>query len=224
VIFEFGDFELDERMFELRRSGRHVGVQPKALRLILYLVENRSRAVSTKELFQVLWPAQTVGHTSLTKAVRRARVALDDNGSSPAAVRTVRGRGYRFALAVRQHADGTSGLPAPGEGAPQGAGAPLSSLSSDCRAVLVAAAVLGFEFSFGNLRAVAPTSDDRLMSLLVEATERGLLRPCPDANGRYAFSRWDLRDTLCELLPARELQGIHQRIGTVLERSVDGEH
>jgi DNA-binding winged helix-turn-helix (wHTH) protein/tetratricopeptide (TPR) repeat protein len=102
MIFEFGDFELDDSLFELRRRGRRVSAQPKVLKLLLCLVRHRDRAVGKEELIRLLWPAESVGETSLTRAVRGARLALGESGESQRAIKTVRGVGYRFALAARE--------------------------------------------------------------------------------------------------------------------------
>jgi DNA-binding winged helix-turn-helix (wHTH) protein len=97
MVFAIDVFEVDEALFELRRAGSRVDVQPKALQLICHLVRNRERVLATGELFEVLCPDQTVGPTSLPRAVREARLAVDDSGASQSTVRTARGRGYRFA-------------------------------------------------------------------------------------------------------------------------------
>jgi len=44
----FGEFELDIDAFELRRGGRPVGVQPKVLDVLFYLVRNRERVVTRR--------------------------------------------------------------------------------------------------------------------------------------------------------------------------------
>jgi DNA-binding winged helix-turn-helix (wHTH) protein len=102
MVFEFGEFELDEGCFELRRRGQVVPCQPKVLRLLLCLVKYRDRVVETHELLEALWPRQVVGSTSLPKAVRLARRSLGDSSESQAVVRTVRARGYRFVAPVRE--------------------------------------------------------------------------------------------------------------------------
>jgi DNA-binding winged helix-turn-helix (wHTH) protein len=100
VIFEFDDFEIDGAMFELRSRGRRLEIQPKAFELLLLLVQNRTRMVATEELFANLWPSETVGHTSLAKAVHGARRALLKGGLRYKAIQTVWGRGYHFAAPV----------------------------------------------------------------------------------------------------------------------------
>jgi DNA-binding winged helix-turn-helix (wHTH) protein/tetratricopeptide (TPR) repeat protein len=102
MVFEFDDFELNEPLFELRRRGLRASVQPKVLKLLLCLVRHRDRVVGKEELIRLLWPTESVGETSLTRAVRGARIALGDSGESQRAIKTVRGRGYRFALSAHE--------------------------------------------------------------------------------------------------------------------------
>jgi DNA-binding winged helix-turn-helix (wHTH) protein len=104
VIYSFLDYELDEGRFELRRAGVPVPIQPKALRLLAYLVRNRTRAVTAAELIEVLWPDTKVTGNSVARALKVARLALDDRRRAPRLIATVPRRGYRFAGAVRESA------------------------------------------------------------------------------------------------------------------------
>lgn len=96
VIYKFGDFELDEERFELRRAGSAVAVQPKVLRMLLLLVRERHRSVSEAELMSALWPDETVSVASIKRAVMGARAAVDDRSQD--CIRTVRKHGYQFVL------------------------------------------------------------------------------------------------------------------------------
>jgi DNA-binding winged helix-turn-helix (wHTH) protein/tetratricopeptide (TPR) repeat protein len=109
-LFVFGDFELDEARFELRRAGQRVHLQPKVLKLLLYLVAHRNRTLPTTELLLTLWPGEHVGNASIKRAVRAARVALGESGAGPSAIRSVRGHGYEFALPVREQRTQADGV------------------------------------------------------------------------------------------------------------------
>jgi DNA-binding winged helix-turn-helix (wHTH) protein len=100
LIFTVGNFVLDESRFELRHGPERLAVQPKVLRLLLYLVAQRDRPVSSDELLQVLWPGEHVTLASVKRAIRGARRALGDTGDSQSSIRTVRGRGYELVLPV----------------------------------------------------------------------------------------------------------------------------
>lgn len=96
----FEDFELDSSRFELRRRGTRVSLQPKVLRLLLYLVEHRQRSVSNQELLKELWPGAAVTPASIRRAVAGARRALGERGGCASSIQTVRDYGYRFLLEV----------------------------------------------------------------------------------------------------------------------------
>ncbi len=101
MVYAFGEHELDEERFELRRGRQRVELQPKALQLLFYLVRNRERAVSKREILDAVWPDAVVTDGSLARAVSLARVAIGDRGREPAKIVTVPRRGYRFEAAVR---------------------------------------------------------------------------------------------------------------------------
>lgn len=98
--YTFEDFELDGRLFELRRRGARVPIEPKVFDLLSYVVAHRDRVIPKDELFAQLWPDQFVTDSALTYCIRAARKALGDNGSHQHFIQTVHGRGYRFVGAV----------------------------------------------------------------------------------------------------------------------------
>ena len=56
MTYRFDEFEVDDRQFRLREGGAPVQVEPKALRLLLCLIENRDRLVRKQELLDKVWP------------------------------------------------------------------------------------------------------------------------------------------------------------------------
>jgi DNA-binding winged helix-turn-helix (wHTH) protein len=93
--FAFGDCTLDEELFELRRNGERVSVQPKVLRALLLLVRNRPRTLPQSELVEALWPGVHVSDDSLFRTVHEARRVIGDEAHE--IIVTVRGMGFRFA-------------------------------------------------------------------------------------------------------------------------------
>ncbi len=122
MIFAFGDFELDLRLFELRHGKSAVAVQPKVLDVLAYLVRNRDRVVSKQDLLTNVWPREVVSETALTHAVMEARRAVRDDGAKQRQILTVRRRGYRFIGKVleRDEAQAAPPLPAAAPGATGG--------------------------------------------------------------------------------------------------------
>jgi len=100
-VYVFDDFELDLAFLELRKAGERVEVQPKALHLLIELIEQRERVVSNEELLISLWPETAVSGGSIRRAVRCARQALGERADSQSSIRTVRGHGYQFVREVQ---------------------------------------------------------------------------------------------------------------------------
>ena len=96
MLYRFGSYSLDLGRFELARDGQVVPVEPQAVKLIAYLIENRDRTVSRDQLQHHLWGATVVSDNALSVCVRTARKAIGDNGRRQDMIRTVPRVGYRF--------------------------------------------------------------------------------------------------------------------------------
>jgi DNA-binding winged helix-turn-helix (wHTH) protein len=101
VVYRFGPFEVDDRLFELRRDGVVVPLQRRAFDLLHHLLERRGVVVSKEELRAQVWAGAAVTEVSFTRAVMAVRSALGDTAETPRFVHTVRGRGYRFVPDVK---------------------------------------------------------------------------------------------------------------------------
>lgn len=113
MIYRFGDFELDERVFELRRAGHPVDIEPKVFDVLGYLLRHRDRVVPKDELFAQLWPGEFVSDSALTSCIKAVRRAVHDDGASQKVIRTFYGRGYRFIASVSVLADQAKDTGAP---------------------------------------------------------------------------------------------------------------
>src|SRR5579871_3267501 len=98
MIYAFDHYELDEELFELRRGGARVAVQPRVLNLLFLLVRDRDRAISRTELLARNWSGMVVTQASLTRAIVQLRRAIGD--ADQTAILTVRTHGFRFAREV----------------------------------------------------------------------------------------------------------------------------
>ncbi|MBW3565531.1 MAG: FHA domain-containing protein [Acidobacteria bacterium] len=92
----FDVFTLDGGTRELLRRGALVGITPKALALLEYLVRERPRAVSKREILERIWPDVIVEEQNVKNLVREIRAALADDATNPRFIRTVFGHGYAF--------------------------------------------------------------------------------------------------------------------------------
>lgn len=109
-IWRFGDCEVDEGLFELRRAGRRVPMEPKVFDVLCFLIRHRERVLSKDELLDALWPGESVSESVLPRCVAAARRAVGDDRARQAFVKTVHGRGYRFVADVESPADAPAPL------------------------------------------------------------------------------------------------------------------
>ncbi len=101
-IIRFEDYELDPAAFELRRAGRVVRLERIPLQLLLYLAKCRERVVTREEILEAIWGKDVFvdADNSINTAVRKIRQTLKDDPENPRFLRTVPGKGYRFAAAI----------------------------------------------------------------------------------------------------------------------------
>lgn len=105
--FSFGPFVLSPGRRVLLEDGRPVPLIPRYFDLLVLLVEERHRAVTRQEIFDLVWADVVVSDGALSQAIRTIRRALRDEPQSPRFVRTVSRHGYQFVGGdVREEADG----------------------------------------------------------------------------------------------------------------------
>lgn len=118
MLWYFRDCELDTERYELRRAGQAVLLEPKAFKVLAYLVQHHGRAVAKGDLLAAFWPgaaAASYKEYALRNCLIKIRQALGDTRLPAPVIETVRGYGYRFVAPV------TALAPAPHDasGAPQ---------------------------------------------------------------------------------------------------------
>jgi DNA-binding winged helix-turn-helix (wHTH) protein len=112
----FADFELDFGRFQLCRSGRPVRLEGLPLQLLMFLIENKGQLVTRKQIAEELWSNDVFVDVDqgINTAIRKVRMALEDDIEQPQYLQTVVGRGYRFVAATRVEGHATDA--SPGEG------------------------------------------------------------------------------------------------------------
>ncbi|MGH8939924.1 MAG: alpha/beta fold hydrolase, partial [Actinomycetes bacterium] len=120
------DLELDTELFELRRGGQPIPMEPQAFDVLAYLVSHRDRVVAKEELMDAIWGGRFVTETAVTSRIKQVRRAIGDDGQAQRLIRTLHGRGYRFVARVDAR---VAGVPAPR--LPTGATAPVRYTVSD---------------------------------------------------------------------------------------------
>lgn len=100
-VYRFGEFRLDPAHRRLQRGGEDVVLPLKVFNCLVYLVENRDRAVGRDELIEHVWGTVNMTDNTLAQAIAQARHALGDSGEVQMYIETVRGFGYRWTSAVQ---------------------------------------------------------------------------------------------------------------------------
>ena len=114
MVLAFGNFELDEELYALRRRGRPVKLEPKVFDVLAFLLRRRARVVTKDELLDALWPGEAVSESVLPRCIAAARRAVGDTRGRGKIIQTLHRRGYRFVAPVTEGA-GASVAPAPAE-------------------------------------------------------------------------------------------------------------
>jgi TolB-like protein/DNA-binding winged helix-turn-helix (wHTH) protein len=100
TFYRFEDVRIDLDSFRLFKAGKVVLVEPKALNLLIFLVENRGRLVERRELISAVWGEAFVTDHVLNYAIGQLRKALADDAKKPRYIETVPTLGYRFIAEV----------------------------------------------------------------------------------------------------------------------------
>lgn len=197
-IFRFGDCELDEELYQVRRGGQPVDLEPRAYDLLHYLVRHRDRVVPKDELLAEVWSGVLVGEAVLPHGVASLRRALGDDRKRQAILRTVHGRGYRFVADLDPSA---MHEPATRDESPS---------------LLEAASVLQHPFPASLLQRLVGDSTEPFLAALEGSLSRGELRPS-GAQGLYELVDPELKRSLYDRLRLSDRIRLHERAAQLLE-------
>jgi TolB-like protein/DNA-binding winged helix-turn-helix (wHTH) protein/Flp pilus assembly protein TadD len=100
IVYEFGRFRLDPDAHLLLSGDQIVALEPKAVEVLLVLVEKRGELVARQTLMSAVWPDTFVEENNLSSNIsilRRQLGATPDGGDY---IQTIPKRGYRFVAPV----------------------------------------------------------------------------------------------------------------------------
>jgi DNA-binding winged helix-turn-helix (wHTH) protein/tetratricopeptide (TPR) repeat protein/TolB-like protein len=101
-LYQFDEFVVDPVRRVLLRDGEPVAVTPKALSLLLALLERNGEVMTKPEIIEKVWPDTRVTEANLTQNVSFLRKALGERADAKRYIVTVPGQGYSFVGEVRQ--------------------------------------------------------------------------------------------------------------------------
>ncbi|HEX6179294.1 MAG TPA: winged helix-turn-helix domain-containing protein, partial [Thermoanaerobaculia bacterium] len=113
MIFRFDDIVVEPATFRLLRNGEPARIEPKALEVLIRLIERRDRVVTKQELLSDVWRGTVVTENALTRTIAQIRKVLGDDLQSPRYIQTIPTKGYRFIGEVRSETGQATASPAP---------------------------------------------------------------------------------------------------------------
>src|SRR5918992_5356562 len=112
-FYEFGPFRLDPLKRRLMRDGEPVRLTPKALELLLVLIEASGRTVEKEALLEKVWAGTIVEENNLNQSITALRKSLGDSRQDSQYIATIPGVGYRFVADVQVVEDPAGVAPKP---------------------------------------------------------------------------------------------------------------
>ncbi len=109
-FYEFGGFRIDRNDRLLLRGSEVIPLTPKALDLLLTLVENNGHVLSKDELMREVWPDSFVEEANLSHHIFTLRKALGEDKNGAKFIETLPRRGYRFVASVTEIDDASNDL------------------------------------------------------------------------------------------------------------------
>jgi DNA-binding winged helix-turn-helix (wHTH) protein/TolB-like protein/Tfp pilus assembly protein PilF len=104
---------------ELAKDGRKTRLQDQPLQILEELLSHPGELVTREQLIARLWPKGVVDFdTGLNSAVRKLRIALQDEVETPRYIETVPRKGYRFIAAIDPPTTAASPSPPPATAPP----------------------------------------------------------------------------------------------------------
>lgn len=103
-IYDFGEFRLDAKRHRLFLREGHVLVPltPKAVDLLIALVQSKGRVLTKDELLDTVWGGSFVEEANLSQTIFVLRKTLGENTKEPRFILTVPNRGYQFISSVTE--------------------------------------------------------------------------------------------------------------------------
>jgi len=96
----FDDVCVDLRTCRVFKSGRDLRLEPKAMRVLTFLIEHRGRVIEKNELLDAVWKKAFVSENAMTRVIAQLRKALGDDPRQARYIKTVQTRGYVFVADV----------------------------------------------------------------------------------------------------------------------------
>ncbi len=100
IQYRFADCVLDTASRTLLRHQQPVEVQNLVFDLLHYLVRHPEQVISKETLLEQVWDNQYLTDATIAQAVKKARIAVGDDGQKQAVIRTIHSKGISLVVPV----------------------------------------------------------------------------------------------------------------------------
>lgn len=96
-VLACGPFRLDGRTATLARDGEEITLPPLEFKLLAFLMQNRGRCFTSKELYRRVWGKDSFGDArTVIVHIHHIRAKIGDDSQNPRYIKNVWGKGYTF--------------------------------------------------------------------------------------------------------------------------------
>jgi adenylate cyclase len=99
-FWRIGDWRVCPTLGEISRNGNAKKLDPRTMRLLMFLAERPGRVVGVRELLEGVWGRSVVTPHSVYEAIASLRQSLEDPSDRPVYIATLPRRGYRLIAPV----------------------------------------------------------------------------------------------------------------------------
>jgi TolB-like protein/DNA-binding winged helix-turn-helix (wHTH) protein len=100
AVWRIGNWQVSPDLGEIARNGRRKKLDPRAMRLLMFLAERPGQVVALRELLEGVWSNSVVTPHSVYEAIAALRQALEDSADTSEYIVTLPRRGYRLIAPV----------------------------------------------------------------------------------------------------------------------------
>src|ERR1043165_9800867 len=95
-IYEFDSYRIDVANRLLLREDEPIPLTPKAVEILIALIDHRGQIMSKNDLMKIVWPDTIVEDGNLSQNIYLLRRKLTEASNGRPYIETVARRGYRF--------------------------------------------------------------------------------------------------------------------------------
>ncbi|WP_438311449.1 response regulator transcription factor [Sporosarcina sp. FA9] len=97
TLLKSGGLSIDLDRYQAYLNDEELEFTPKEFELLVYLIQNKNRALTRDQLLSAVWNYDFVGDSRIVDVhVSHLREKIEENTKKPLFIKTVRGIGYKF--------------------------------------------------------------------------------------------------------------------------------